>query len=125
MYKSAAEKQKAYRVRHGQKPKVPLEIRRGEKLGSGEAEIRGKLPNETWEDYSKYILRYIALSHRALGSRTLEKERQDQVETAPKATRRVGKYIEPSMSEDYYEISLKYEKELEEIPKKGGKMKKK
>lgn len=58
-YKNAAEKQKAWRIRHGQKRKVPLEIRRGQELGSSETTFREKKEDETWEDYHAYLLKSI------------------------------------------------------------------
>lgn len=54
-YANAAEKQKAYRLRHGQRPKVPLALRRGEELGASETTFREKKEGETWEEYGKYI----------------------------------------------------------------------
>lgn len=54
-YKNVAEKQKAWRIRHGQKKKVPLELRRGEELGASETTFRNKKEGETWEEYHKYL----------------------------------------------------------------------
>ena len=58
-YANAAEKQRAWRLRHGQKRKVPLEIRRGQELGSGETTLREKQEGETWQEYHEYILKSI------------------------------------------------------------------
>lgn len=63
-YKSNAEKQRAYRIRHGQKPKVPLEIRRGQPLGSSDTTFRDKKEDETWEEYAKYIHKSIQTARR-------------------------------------------------------------
>jgi hypothetical protein len=57
-YKNAAEKQKAFRLRHGQKVKVPVEIRRGEKLGSQETDLRAKKEGETWDGAEIYEIQY-------------------------------------------------------------------
>ena len=54
-YKNAAEKQKAWRIRHGQSRKVPLALRRGEELGASETTFREKKEGETWEEYGKYV----------------------------------------------------------------------
>ena len=59
MYRNAAEKQKAWRIKHGQKRKVSIEIRRGERLGASESEIRGKKEGETWEEYHTFVARTV------------------------------------------------------------------
>ena len=121
-YKNAAEKQKAYRLRHGQKPKVPLEIRRGEKLGSQEGDLRARKEGETWEGYHMYIKGAIQKAKFRLKDVVVMQEGEDGDSIGAK--RSVGGYKEPTMSEDYYEIRERYEKELEQ-KQKGRKISKK
>ena len=54
-YKNAAEKQKAWRIRHGQPRKVSIELRRGEELGASETTFRLRKEGESWEEYGKYV----------------------------------------------------------------------
>lgn len=103
-YKSAAEKQKAYRLRHGQKRKVPLEIRRGIKLGSQEGDLRAKKEGETWEEYKLYIDKAIK------GSRAREK---GGVAFIPKEGQKPG--VSGELDEGYYEIQHQHEKSLEKL----------
>ena len=129
MYKNAAEKQKAWRIKHGQKRKVSIEIRRGERLGSSESEIRGKKEGETWEEYHTFVARTVTTARmrqaKATGAAgSLEKENDYTYEESVGAKRSYGKTHEPEMSEDYYELRAKYEKDLRELDKRG-KIKKK
>lgn len=111
-YKNAAEKQKAWRIRHGQVKKVPLAIRKGEKLGGSEALLRGKKKGETWEEYHKYI------ENRVEKARAFKSEQvpiEDNGEDSIGAKRATGKYKEPTMGEEYYELRRKYEEDLEKL----------
>lgn len=54
-YANAAEKQKAWRIRHGQARKVSIELRRGEELGASETTFRLRKEGESWEEYGKYM----------------------------------------------------------------------
>lgn len=120
IYKSAAEKQRAWRLRHGQPSKVSTDIRIGEKLGTSEAYLRAKNSNETWEEYHRYI-------QTRVGKARVFKSEQVPIETKEGdsigAKRVVGKYVEPSMDEEYHEIRRRYEADLEKLVKKGNKIK--
>ena len=107
-YENAAAKQKAYRIRHGQKRKVPLEIRRGEKLGAQETDLRAKRDNESWEDYHTYIQ---AVTRKARQKQAKAVTTQDK-ETSPGASRGG---IEPVMDESYYEIREEHERSLKRL----------
>ena len=107
-YENAAAKQKAYRIRHGQKRKVPLEIRRGEKLGAQESDLRAKREGETWEDYHAYIGNAIA---KARQKQARAVTTQDKV-TSPGASRGG---TEPVMEESYYEIREEHERSLKKL----------
>ena len=123
-YKNAAEKQKAWRVRHGQPRKVALKIRRGEDLGTSAAQLRQKRENETWEEYHKYIVNRVSKAH---SFKPLRAPRINDEEESVGAKRVSGKYTEPTFDEDYYEIRAKYEKDLHELGERqkiGGKKKK-
>ena len=108
-YKSAAEKQKAYRLRHGQKRKVPLEIRRGVKLGSQEGDLRAKKEGETWEEYRAYIDKAIK------ASRAREK---GGIAFIPAEGQKSGAPGE--LGEEYYETQYQHERSLEklDVPRK-------
>ena len=114
LYANAAEKQKAWRERHGQKRKVPLEIRRGEELGSSETTIRQKREGETWEEYHEYLTKAVTTARRR------EQKAGGGKIRIPKPG---GVVIRSEFGEDYYETRYQYEKGLEELGK-GGKIKK-
>lgn len=113
VYKSAAEKQKAFRLRHGQKRRVPLELRRGVKLGSQEGDLRAKKEGETWEEYKAYVDKAVK------AARAREK---GEVAFIP------GEGPKPSASgefgEEYYEIQRQHEKTLAEL-QEGKKIRRK
>jgi len=110
LYANAAEKQKAWREKHGQKRKVPLEIRRGEELGSSEATIRPKKEGETWEEYHTYINR----------ATTTARKRQARIGGGKiRIPKPGGDVIRSEFGEDYYETRYQYEKGLEELGKGG------
>ena len=114
LYKNAAEKQKAWREKHGQKRKVPLEIRRGEELGSSETTIRQKKEDETWEQYHEYLTKAVT---------TARKREQKTGGGKIRIPKPGGDVIRSEFGEDYYETRYQYEKGLEELGK-GGKIKK-
>ena len=124
-YKNAAEKQKAWRQRHGQKVKVPLSIRRGEKLGTSEGQVRERKEGESWEEYSKYL--ELRLSRAKIATardphRPLTKEEGESLG----AKRAHGKYKEPFMDEGCYERQRDHEISLEKATKPTrGKLKEK
>lgn len=123
-YPNAAARQKAFRLRHGQKSRVPLEIRKGEKLGAQETDLRPKRDGESWQEYHSYIRTSVERArHRQKGVVMPQSEVGDG-EDSKGAKRSAGGYKEPQMSEEYYELRCKYEKDLEELDKKG-RMKKK
>ena len=109
-YKNAAEKQRAWRIRHGQPRKVPLRIRVGEKLGGSEAYLRDREEGESWEDYDKYLRTRVAKA-RAFKSEQLPIEREGEESVGAK--RAFGKYKEPFMGESYYEMQREHEISLE------------
>jgi hypothetical protein len=111
-YKNAAEKQKAYRLRHGQKRKVPLEIRRGEKLGAQETDLRAKRDNESWDEYHIYIEKVIAKARQKQARAVVTQDK----EITPGASRGG---TEPVMGEDYYEIREAHEASLKKLGKRG------
>lgn len=125
-YANAAEKQKAWRIRHGQLRKVPLELRRGERLGAQEADLRDKKSEESWSDYHKYLLSAVGKARTRQKSDVVSQKDKDENGDSKRARRSVGGYKEPQFSEDYYEIRRKYESDLEALMKKqkGGKIKK-
>ena len=103
-YKNAAEKQKAFRLRHGQKRKVPLEIRRGVKLGSQEGDLRLKKEGETWEEYRTYIDKAVK------DSRAREK---GGIAFIPTAGQKAG--VPAELDEEYYEIQYQHEQSLKKL----------
>ena len=113
-YKNAAEKQRAWRIRTGkQKEKVPISIRRGEKLGTSEGVIRLKRPDETWEEYHNYI--------EARREKLDVKYKYVKIEKSDEEGMSIGASrggVEPTMNEDYYEIRAQYEKDLYELEQK-------
>lgn len=119
IYKTSAEKQKAFRLRHGQKRKVPIEIRRGQKLGSQEGDLRPKKEGETWEEYHEYILK----------STEAARKREEKAGTAVAKTWGAGaKRIvtdgkEPELTEEYYEVQRKKEEGFAKLGK-GRKVRK-
>jgi hypothetical protein len=120
-YKNAAEKQRAWRIRHGQKVKVPLEVRRGEKTGSQSGDIRGKKEGETWEAYDKYLKSAILKAeYREKGAVIPPKDKG--ISTGAK--RSIGGYKEPIFPEGYYELREKYERDLEALTEKQKEKKK-
>lgn len=125
VYKNAAEKQRAWRLRTGkQKVKVPLSVRVGEKLGTSEGQIRERKEGETWEEYSKYLKVRISRAGTATAKdlhRPITKEDGDSLG----AKRAVGGYKEPQFSEEYYEIRRKYESDMEKLVQKPKRRKRK
>jgi len=119
-YKNAAEKQRAWRIRTGkQKEKVPISIRRGEKLGTSEGQLRAKKEGETWEEYDKYLHQRVSTA-RAAGMYQGKPIAKDEGKSIG-ASRAEGGYKEPEMSEEYYEIRAQYEKGLYELEQKRRK----
>jgi len=117
IYRNAAEKQRAWRIRTGkQKVKVPISLRRGEKLGTSEAHLRAKKEGETWEEYSKYLYQRISRARAAdmYQGKVIGKDEGESL----RATRAEGSYKEPEMGAEYYEIRARYEKELEGLQKR-------
>jgi len=121
-YANVAEKQRAWRIRSGkQKQKVPLELRRGQRLGASESELRAKREDESWDEYHAYILNSVKFGRirqeKAHGGASSTKESWHTV-----GGRRVNvDYAEPTISEEYYEIRHRYEKELEGLEQKRRK----
>lgn len=115
-YANAAEKQRAWRLRHGQKKKVPLEFRRYEPLGSSETTFRNKKEDETWEDYHKYLIASINAARKRQVTAGGE-ERKDEKPGGGKRKRKIeGKNIEQEeivFPEEYYEIRRNWEKSPE------------
>ena len=111
-YKSAAEKQKAWRIRHGQLHKVPLELRRGEELGASETTFREKKKEESWEEYGKYV------------NASVQAARKRQV--SAKGAGGKEKVAKPGgdvkgvrvYSGDYYEMRRELERDLEKLTKR-------
>lgn len=122
-YPNAAARQKAFRIRHGQRKKVPVEIRRGEKLGSQEADLRQKKEGETWEQYQLYIKRAVERARYRQAGQVAPQVGAGDEEDSKGAKRSVGGYTEPIMDEEYYEIARKKEEGLRSLGK-GRKMKK-
>lgn len=121
-YANAAEKQKAWRIRHGQKKKVSVVIRVGEKLGTSEAQLRDKRKDETWEEYAKYLKTRVARA-RAFKSEQIPVESEGEESVGAK--RAIGKYKEPTMDEGYYERQREHEISLGEATKvRGNRIKK-
>ena len=117
IYKTVAEKQRAWRIRSGkQKVKVALPLRRGEKLGTSEGLIRAKKEGETWKEYHVYIQERLGKAK----SVTMEGGLPivDEGEESVGAKRIFGRGVEPEMSEDYYELRANYEKGLLELDEK-------
>ena len=123
VYKNAAEKQRAWRIKHGQKRKVPLEIRRGEALGSSETTFRAKKEDESWEAYRKYIAESTEAARRRQSSAAGAGE--DTKTSVPggiaSRERRYTGVDETAFQEDYYELRAKYEKDLEDLDKRWKK----
>lgn len=105
-YKSAAEKQRAWRIKHGQKPKVPIAMRRGELLGSSETTFREKKEDESWEDYAKYVNKSVQSA----------RKRQEKASGAIERTQELGSLAserakqQPGIPETYYERRRRWEK---------------
>lgn len=119
IYKTAAEKQKAYRIRHGQRRKVPVTMRRGEKLGAQETDLRAKKEGESWEEYHTYIEKTITKARLKQAKATTTRDE----EVKPGANRK-GK--EPGfdkewreIDEDYYEIKEAHEKMLKALEERS------
>ena len=120
IYRSVAEKQRAWRIRSGkQKEKVPLPIRRGEKLGTSEAQLRAKKEDETWEEYDKYLHQRVSKARAAdmYQGKSIDKDEDESIG----ATRAEGGYVEPEWSEEFYEIKAQYERSLFELEQKRRK----
>ena len=129
-YANAAEKQRAWRLRHGQKKKVPLEFRKVEELGSSETTFRNKKEDETWEEYHKYLTSSInaARKRQAIAG---GKERKDEKPGGRRGMKAKQKGKVKNMEKEevvfpveYYEIQRERELELEKIIK-GRKIKEK
>lgn len=122
-YKNAAEKQRAWRIRHGQPHKVPLALRRGQRTGASETELRERKEGESWDDYHKYIGKTVLLARRRqeLAGGVVKEINDEEASTGAK--RVATSYKEPTYGEEYYEKRLEYEKGLG--VKKGRKLKKK
>ena len=129
-YKNVAEKQKAWRIRHGQPRKVPLEFRKVEELGSSETTFRNKKEDETWEEYHKYLTSSInaARKRQAIAG---GKERKDEKPGGRRGTKAKQKGEVKNMEKEevvfpveYYEMQRERELELEKIIK-GRKIKEK
>lgn len=112
-YANAAEKQRAWRLRHGQKKKVPLVLRRGEELGASETTFREKKEEETWEEYDKYIL---ASVHAARKRQAIAGGKEIKEAPKPGGDTR-GQRVYPG---DYYEMRREIDK-----PPEGRKIKEK
>ena len=127
LYKNVAEKQKAWRIKHGQKRKVPLEIRRGEALGSSETTLRAKKESETWEAYHIYITETTAAARRRQSSAAGAGGKQKIATPGGIASRerRFTGVDETAFQEDYYELRAKYEKDLFELDGRRKKIKEK
>jgi len=118
-YANAAEKQRAWRIRTGkQKAKVPIPIRRGEKLGTSEAQLRAKKEGETWKEYDEYLHQRVSRARTAKAYEGVPAEGKEG--DSLRARRAGGAYVEPEMSEDYYELRAQYEKGLYELEQKKG-----
>lgn len=111
-YKNAAEKQKAYRLRHGQHRKVPLDLRRGELLGASETTFRDIKEGESWEEYGKYV----SASVKAARKRQVVAGGKERTDPKPGSDEK-GTRIYPG---DYYEM-----RRVMEIPLEGRKIKEK
>lgn len=116
-WKNAAEKQREYRLRHGQKRKVPIPMRRGEKLGTSEGQIRERNEGETWEEYQRYIKLRILRAWIAT-AKDPHKPITDEEGESKRARRAVGGYKEPEMGEDYYERRREHEEVLVKATKR-------
>ena len=117
-YANAAEKQRAWRLRHGQPRKVPLEIRRGERTGASETELRERKEGESWEEYHSYLSKSVSTARRRqeiVGGAVSE---INDEEGSLGAKRSMGGYKEPEFPEEYYEIRRKYESDLVALIKK-------
>lgn len=113
-YATSAERSRAWRIRSGrQKQKVPVSMRIGERLGSSELEFREKKEDETWEEYHAFIRESVEQARKREG-----KAGKGVVEPGAVGSRRV---VEPTFTEDYYELRVKYEKDLEVLEKNGRK----
>ena len=112
-YANAAEKQRAWRIRHGQKKKVPLALRRGEELGASETTFRQKKEDETWEEYHKYLTASINAARKRQASAG---GKEIKGEAKPGGDLR-GQRVYPG---DYYEMRKEADK-----PPEGRKIKEK
>ena len=128
MYRNAAEKQRAWRIKHGQKQKVPLVLRRGQPLGSSTADLRAKSEEESWEEYHEYILNSVEKAHgrekKAMGA-TRRNGNIPKPGGREQPTRRFEVKEETEFSEQYYELRVQYEKGLMELDNKRKKISKK
>ena len=113
VYPNAAARQKAFRIRHGQKRKVSIEISRGERLGSQETDLRAKKEEETWEQYQVYINKAVEAARRRQASEVVPQI--DNKGDSKGAKRSVGGYKEPSIGEEYYETREQYEAQIKKI----------
>ena len=122
-YRNAAEKQKAWRLRHGQKVKVSLVLRRGERTGSRDY-LRERKEGESWEDYHNYIQTVIKATRGSEGKGRATKEKGEEVDKGVTQRRAYASYKEPTLDEGYYERQREHEISLEKAAKPvRGKMK--
>ena len=120
-YANAAEKQKAWRIRHGQKKKVPLEFRKVEQLGASETTFRQKKEEETWEEYHKYLTAsIIAARKRQISAGGKEREDKKPGGHKAKAEGKNTEKRETVFPVEYYEMRKDWEK-----PPEGRKIKEK
>ena len=120
-YESVAAKQRAWRIRSGkQKQKVPLEIRRGQPLGSSEVELRLRKEGESWQEYHKYIETSVDRARRrqAHAGGAAGRVREKLPGGVRQRERRDSSPDETVFEEDYYELRAKYEKDLYELEQK-------
>lgn len=113
LYKNAAEKQRAWRIKHGQKRKVPLPLRRGERLGASESEIRAKREDETWQQYSIFLKGMVQAARKRQQAAGGAVTGIDDKEHSTGAKRTTTPYHEPEMGEDYYERRQAYEASMD------------
>ena len=124
-YANAAEKQRAWRIRHGQKQKVPLEFRKAEQLGASETTFRQKKEDETWEEYHKYLTASInAARKRQISAGGKErKEEKPGGKTRAKGEGKNSENEEIVFPIEYYERRREWEKPPEGRKIKGRKRK--
>lgn len=114
VYRNAAERQRAWRIRSGkQRVKVPVIMRIGEQLGTSEGQIRKRKEGETWKEYSMYLKTRLAKAEAS--SRHGQPVAQD---SSSVDARRGG--VEPVYPGDYYEMKREQVASYQEGKIKGG-----